>query len=251
MRDFSLRAFELLCMTFLGQDYSFETFSSYLQDGNSQKVILLRHDVDRMPESALNLAAIENRLGITASYYFRAIDKYFDERVVEEIVNLGHEIGYHYEDLSLAKGNFERAIQRFQDNLENMRKYYPVKTICMHGNPLSKWDNRLLWQRYDYFKYEIIGEPYFDLDFDSTLYLTDTGRSWNCKKGNIRDTVSSKLAHEFRSTFDIVVAALNDELPEKLMLNIHPHRWTNRILLWVKELIWQKTKNLGKGLIKR
>ncbi len=40
---------------------------------------------------------------------------------------------------------FELAIDDFRLNLEKMRKLYPVKTICMHGSPLSKWDNRDLW----------------------------------------------------------------------------------------------------------
>ena len=64
-----------------------------------------------------------------------------------------------------------------------------VKTICMHGSPLSKWDNRDLWKKYDYRDFGIIAEPYFDLDFDEVFYLTDTGRSWNNSKASVRDKV--------------------------------------------------------------
>ena len=56
---------------------------------------------------------------------------------------------------------FELAIEDFERNLEKFREFYPVKTICMHGSPLSKWDNRDLWKRYDYRDYGIIAEPYF------------------------------------------------------------------------------------------
>ena len=59
----------------------------------------------------------------------------------------------------------------------------------MHGSPLSKWDNRDLWKRYNYRDYGIIAEPYFDLDFDEVFYLTDTGRSWNNSKASVRDKV--------------------------------------------------------------
>ena len=38
----------------------------------------------------------------------------------------------------------------FKENLEKFRKVYLVKTICMHGSPLSKYDNRLIWEKYDY-----------------------------------------------------------------------------------------------------
>ena len=36
---------------------------------------------------------------------------------------------------------FELAIDDFQLNLEKLRKLYPVKTVCMHGSPLSKISN--------------------------------------------------------------------------------------------------------------
>jgi len=51
---------------------------------------------------------------------------------------------------------FQLAICDFERNLEKLRELYPVKTICMHGSPLSKWDNRDLWKRYNYRDYGII-----------------------------------------------------------------------------------------------
>ena len=44
---------------------------------------------------------------------------------------------------------------------------------------------------YDYRDYDIIGEPYFDLDFDEFFYLTDTGMRWNAGRFSIRDKVNS------------------------------------------------------------
>ena len=63
---------------------------------------------------------------------------------------MGHEIGYHYEDLAMAKGNYEKAILSFEQNLAKLRHIVPVETICMHGSPLSKFDNRKIWEKYDY-----------------------------------------------------------------------------------------------------
>jgi len=61
----------------------------------------------------------------------------------------------------------------------------------MHGSPLSKWDNRDLWKRYNYRDFGIIGEPYFDVNFDKVLYLTDTGRRWDGEGVSVRDKVTS------------------------------------------------------------
>jgi len=70
----------------------------------------------------------------------------------------------------------EIAIESFERNLEKFRKIVPVKSICMHGSPMSKWDSRLLWKYYDYKDFGIDSEPYFDMSFEDKLYLTDTGR---------------------------------------------------------------------------
>ena len=92
---------------------------------------------------------------------------------------MGHEVSYHYEDLSLSMGDYQKAIALFVNNLSLIRQYYPAKTICMHGSPTSKWDNRDIWDYYNYRDFGIIAEPYFDVDFSTVFYITDTGRSWN------------------------------------------------------------------------
>jgi len=85
---------------------------------------------------------------------------------------------------------FQLAICDFERNLEKLRKFYPVKTICMHGSPLSEWDNRLIWEKYNYRDFGIIGEPYFDVDFGEVFYLTDTGRRWDGDEVSVRDKVT-------------------------------------------------------------
>ena len=119
----------------------------------------------------------------------------------------------------------------------------------MHGSPLSNWNNRLIWQKYDYRDFDIIGEPYFDVNFNEVLYLTDTGRSWSNKTFNIRDKVETNLMYNFKNTFDIIETLLDNRMPDRLMINIHPHRWTDKLSPWLNELIWQKTKNIGKWIL--
>ena len=49
--------------------------------------------------NSLRTARIESELGIKGTYYFRMIPESFDDRVIKQIYDLGHEIGYHYEDV--------------------------------------------------------------------------------------------------------------------------------------------------------
>ncbi|MBC8179929.1 hypothetical protein H8E88_02285 [candidate division KSB1 bacterium] len=67
----------------------------------------------------------------------------------------GRRTSFTIEDHASRRTSF--TIEDFRSNLEMLRKLYPVKTICMHGSPLSKYDNRLLWEKYDYRDYGIIG----------------------------------------------------------------------------------------------
>ncbi len=50
----------------------------------------------------------------------------------------------------------------------------------------------------------------------------------------------------FRYMWDIIEAAERGLLPDKVMLNIHPQRWTDRPLPWVKEFVGQNVKNVVK-----
>jgi len=258
--DFTTKVYKELLITLLSSGYTFQTFHFFLESPEKKKVIILRHDVDRRPENTHKMAQIEHMLDIKSSYYFRIVKESRNLEIIKKIANFGHEIGYHYEDLSLAKGDYEKAFESFQKNLEYFRQFYPVKTICMHGSPLSKWDNRLLWERYDYRDFGIIGEPYFDLDFNEVLYLTDTGRRWDGDKYIVRDKVTKKpnwdIRHNeipvaqriltFHSTHNIIKAGLEGRLPDKIMLTFHPQRWHDKLFPWFKELALQNTRNVIK-----
>jgi hypothetical protein len=271
MRDFTLDTFRQLLSTLIEQEYTFRTFAGFLKNPAS-KFIILRHDVDARKMNSLSCARLEKELGITGTYNFRMVSESFDENVIKEIFNLGHEIGYHYEDFVTARGNYDLAIRLFEENLAKLRRVAPVETICMHGSPLSKYDNRKLWGKYNYRDYGIIGEPYFDINFNEVLYLTDTGRRWDGESVNIRDksinhkghkgsakSTKNEISpsppfsfspfHKLHSTFDIINFAKRKSLPDKIMLTIHPQRWDNRLLPWIKELVWQNIKNVGKRLI--
>lgn len=249
-QDFSFDVFNRLVNSVICTDYKIQSFQEYLAVTPNQSYhFILRHDIDRAPQKALQFARLEHRLNIRASFYFRITPQSFNEKVIREIAVLDHEIGYHYEDLSLSKGNYSLAIQSFENNLEKFRKIYPVRTICMHGSPLSKWDNRLLWQKYSYRDFGIIGEPYFDLDFSKVLYITDASRSWNNEQVTLRDKVHTGFDFHFDSTHDIIEQIKSDKLPKQIMLNVHPHNWAESQFDWYRIFVHQHIKNCIKKMM--
>jgi hypothetical protein len=279
--DFTSATYTQLLEALQAKGYAFRTVANFVRSPEEKDIIIVRHDVDRLPGNALEMAKLEHGMGVVATYYFRAVPQSWDEDVMKEITSLGHEIGYHYENLTTCGGDFRLAIDDFRLNLEKLRKIYPVKTICMHGSPLSKWDNRDLWEKYDYRDFGIIGDPYFDVDFNEVFYLTDTGRRWDGEKVSVRDKVrryerpTSNIEHptsnkkqkkmkqrpecekvkrqksvfnglQFHSTFEIIEAVDAGTFPDRVMMTVHPQRWHDRPLPWAKELIWQNIKNVVK-----
>lgn len=264
MRDFTIEIYQKLINSLLSKNNAFYTFNDYLYFPEKPSIIL-RHDAERLPENSLLFAQIQSGLGIKGSYYFRAVPQSFNSEIIKKIASLGHEIGYHYETMDTCKGNIDEAYNEFCRNLKKFRKLVPISTICMHGSPLSKYDNRDIWEKYDYKELGLIGEPYFDIDFNEVLYLTDTGRRWDGERFSVRDKIAGSRKSEvgshqsavgsrqqyFHSTADIIRAAEENTLPQKIMFTFHPQRWTDKSLPWLKELLWQNFKNQVKRALVR
>jgi len=223
-------------------------------DTDNNLIGIIRHDIDKTPNNALILARLQSKLSVFGSYYFRFVPESWDEKIIRQISELGHEIGYHYETMDTANGDIDLAWDQFRYNLDELRRLVDVKTICMHGSPRSKFDNRDLWKKYDYRTLGIIGEPYYDIDFNEVFYLTDTGRRWDGWKVSVRYKVLQqeewvKMGRVFHSTDDIIEAIEENRLPKKVMFTFHPQRWHNDPILWIKEFMGQSMKNAVKRII--
>jgi len=242
-RDFTLKKYQRLCETIIESGYTPLRVRDYLAKGGDSLVIM-RHDVDRKPQNALKMALMERECGIRSTYYFRTTREVFIPDIIKEIAALDHEIGYHYEVLDKAKGNTEKAIEIFRKELEEFRRICKVDTICMHGNPLSPWSNKALWEEYDFKDFDIIGEPYLSIDYSQILYLSDTGRTWNGKY-SVKDVIGREPA-KYKTTEDVVYALKTREISNACLV-VHPNRWNDGPGAWIKELIGQYIKNAGKA----
>ncbi|MBC8342356.1 MAG: hypothetical protein H8E61_00060 [Bacteroidetes bacterium] len=252
--DFTVQRYITL-LDSLNHNRNIQSFRDFINNPFN-KSIVLRHDVDLLPKNSLIFAKIQNELGIKGSYYFRIVPESWDEDIIKEIAALRHEVGYHYENMDTCNGNIDKAWDDFRYHLDTLRELVEVKTICMHGSPRSKYDNRDLWEKYDYRSVGIIGEPYYDVDFDKVFYLTDTGRRWDGWKVSVRDKVpqQEKWAREglvYHTTDDIINALKNNSFPDTAMLTFHPQRWHDNPLLWTRELFSQNIKNTVKRLLVR
>jgi hypothetical protein len=108
-------------------------------------LLVLRHDVDQHPRSALKMAAIERAAGVSSTWYFRW--RTADARVIGRLRADGFDVGLHYETLTrrlLAMGRGIEAVDRrllesCRDELRSeidsfVDRFGPIASVCPHGD---------------------------------------------------------------------------------------------------------------------
>jgi hypothetical protein len=246
-KDFTLEKYRQICQAIIAAEYPVLTLNDFLLNKTTRGIVL-RHDVDRRPSTSLRMAKIEHELGLQATYYFRHTEAVFKKSIITDITNLGHEIGYHYETLSKTHGNFHKAYKLFILELADFRTIYNVKTISMHGRPLSRWDNRTLWTHYSFHDSGITGEAYLSLDYNSVAYYSDTGRTWDNKKYNMRDQVSGVSPDHIDCSDQLATLIRTKRYPQICILT-HPNRWSDTKMEWVASFLSDMVVNFTKKCI--
>lgn len=244
-RDFTLEKYRELCEALQGS-YQIVTVRDFLTSPPVEKVAVLRHDVDRKIGNALKMAELEGSLGISSTYYFR-YPFTFSPEIIRSVHSLGHEIGYHYEVLSKAKGDYKKAIKLFEQELEEFRRICEIKTICMHGSPLSIFHNLDLWKNYDFKAFNLIGEAYISMK--GVGYFSDTGRNWS-GRNNIRDFMQPSMRRETDEKTDELIGLIRKSNSIAIYINTHPERWAYSYASWLQSRCSDFVMNTGKKILK-
>lgn len=153
---------ELIKM-FQENNYQFIRVKDYkkLLEIDTQKYIILRHDIDSDIHIARKLFEIEKSMNIKATYYFRLST--IDKKLMQEIIEYGSEVGYHYEELAqyckdhkiIAKDFAREHIADMQSemikNIKKMEKdnNLKIESIASHGDFVNRKINILNKEVYD------------------------------------------------------------------------------------------------------
>jgi hypothetical protein len=228
------------------------TVREYLaRDDLPERFVVLRHDVDRMPARALRMAELEAAHGVRSTYYYRTST--FEPERTRVLADLGHEVGYHYEDYVRAKGDLQAAHERFATNLRQFRRAHPapIETVCMHGNPLSPHDNREMWTDNaapDFDAYDLLGEAYLSMAFDDVAYFSDTGRTWQDGALKIKDHTMGEGEKRVNPDTTAELAALFREgAVDRACVVAHPERWADSL----PELLLARSTDGAVNVVKR
>jgi hypothetical protein len=200
------------------------------QESNSSWVVV-KHDVETQVSKALELAKIEARYGICATYFVQADLLEDGAKVLQEIAQLGHEVTYHYDVLDANGGDMVHATEMFRSHLEAFLALgFKVKSVCPHGNPMM---NREGWNsNKDFFRdksivreFDTILDIVVQLPYmlkDGYRYISDTGYGWRAI-ANIADNDIANHGDISLAGTEGLFELLKSE--KRVILSTHPHRW--------------------------
>ena len=274
--DFTYKKYVEIVKAISKSQYKVITIKEYIQQLKlPEKFIIIRHDVDLDPFHQVQFAKKEHDFGIKTSYYFRHVEKIYKENIIDEVHSLGHEVGYHYEVFTKAKGDPEKAIEIFRDELADFQKNWDSKTVCPHGGSFvdntdgyslknmiklipkifsgktvfSKHVNFNLWDDNSFEDFGIIGDAYRSVDFSDILYLSDTGRSWDNKYKRL-DKVNSRVNPKFNiRKSDNIIDVIKKGSVDSIYLLVHFEQWKNNFMDWVSWYAAQLVRRNGKKII--
>jgi hypothetical protein len=141
-----LREYELLLSLALSAGYETLPLGEFAERrATSERVLLLRHDIDSDLATARRMWEMEQRLGIRGTWFFRLST--WDDTLVAAIAG-GSEVGYHYEELAtlavrsgarsreaaLALVEEARDLMRVNTAALRRRSGLPLTTFASHGD---------------------------------------------------------------------------------------------------------------------
>jgi hypothetical protein len=191
-----------------------------------QPLLLLRHDVDQHPASALRMAAIEAELGVLSTWYFRWRTAL--PRAIETIRSNGHAVGLHYETLTrellrrdLRPAQAEGLIPEARELLHRelavfAERFGPVRSACPHG------DTRMPG----------VHNGVLLLDQDWSTY----GLEWDANAAMRRHpldvwlTDRSTAEGRWKEGLDPIDLLIDRRAP--ILAVVHPNNWVSGLGLW-------------------
>lgn len=136
----------------LRRGYAAESLESWLtaESGDAPRLLLLRHDVDRDATTAWRMCSIEERLGLTSTFYFRWAS--LDTDIASRMHKRGFAVGLHYETLtryalehalttpdSLSPQVISECRTILKREIETFRLLVGVcDTVAAHGDPVAE-----------------------------------------------------------------------------------------------------------------
>lgn len=143
-----------------------------------EKTVILRHDIDFSPKKALEIAKIEYELGVKSTFFVLLSSEFYNifsksvSKALNEIVDMGHQVGLHFDEKRYNKASIEDITKKIYSelNILKMALNRSNDVISMH-RPSKLILNKDI-------KFEGAINSYSKKFFTDIKYVSDSRMSW-------------------------------------------------------------------------
>lgn len=184
--EFTYLAYEKLIKQLKDKGYKFCDYTNYIGEN---KVVILRHDIDTSLNKALEMARLENSLGVSAYYFvllstdFYNINSEKSLKILKEIRQLGGRIGLHFDEKKYNLKSKEDYIKYVNYELDILSKILEEKidVVSMHRPSKDFLEMDL--------KIPNVINSYQKKFFNDFKYVSDSRMNW---RENIEEIIDSE-----------------------------------------------------------
>lgn len=190
------------------------TFSSYNDEKTFEKSIILRHDVDFSLNKALDLAKLENELGISSTFFVLVTSDFYNlfskqsVQIMNQIMNLKHVIGLHFDEQSYKFDTLDQLKEMVYSEAEILGKLLgkPIEILSMHRPSSFFLENDIF--------FEGLINSYGSKYFRDMKYISDSRMHWREDVYGIIENCNYNKIHLLTHPFWYSVE--NETIKEKL-----------------------------------
>lgn len=172
---FTYDFYKKLLYLLMGNEYQVQNYHTYKE---CKKCVILRHDIDNSLDAAVRLGEIEQKLGITSTYFVLLRTDFYNpasQHSLEKLHHLqkmGHEIGLHFDEKAYPEGGQEDTVARILQERDILSAILgtPVTTVSMHRPSRATLEADL--------SIPDMVNSYSKTFFHDFKYLSDSRRRW-------------------------------------------------------------------------
>lgn len=226
---FTIKNYERIIELAIDRGFHFILHKDEFEVG--RKDVIWRHDVEFSTEIALQMAEIENRAGINTTYFFQLHTDYYNilskhhSYILDEIMNLGHHIGLHFDSHYYKIDSEQRLDKYIRMDAEYFEFVFEVKldTFSFHNT-----DQFIL--NCENFRYGGLINAYSSYFKTKYNYCSDSNGYWR---------------------FEKLDKVLNDSSIKHLHVLVHDGMWSEEVLSPRKRIIKCIMDNAGRMIASR
>lgn len=132
---FTYQAYRELLELLREHGYVFSSYHDYIQ---ADRTVILRHDIDMDIPKAVQMAEIEQEMGVSSTYFVLVTSNFYNifsqenQKMLRRLQEMGHEVGLHFDE---AKYDEETDLVRAMEQeaaLLSQCMGQPVRSLSMH-----------------------------------------------------------------------------------------------------------------------